>query len=297
MAPSDFSSQTYWENRFLARQTPFEWLLGVDDTTGILDPFIRDNVDPEKSAAILHIGCGTSDLSWRLRDYVSCPKQVHNVDFSVEAVNIGRRREEELLAARQGRGNSNEMPVEPGQSHMRWTAVDLLSMPRVRSLLDHDSKLYDVIVDKSTSDAVACGGYITMLSIRKGSGVGGDFGENSWPVSVHPVEVLALNLAAVTAVGCRWVSISYSGSRFWFVERNEGDPVKATAIRTTGTVPPQSDGSHYIAPYIFWRLEKKEQIELPEPGFGGSADNVHRPQVYHWLYVLVRTDVPFVSDP
>lgn len=99
MAPSDFSSQTYWENRFLARQTPFEWLLGVDDTTGILDPFIRDNVDPEKSAAILHIGCGTSDLSWRLRDYVSCPKQVHNVDFSVEAVNIGRRREEELLAA------------------------------------------------------------------------------------------------------------------------------------------------------------------------------------------------------
>ncbi|KAL6247200.1 hypothetical protein RBB50_005543 [Rhinocladiella similis] len=294
MAPSDFSSQSYWENRFLARQTPFEWLLSVDDTAGILDPFIRDSANPQKSASILHIGCGTSDLSWRLRDYVSCPNQVHNVDFSDEAVNIGRRREEELLAARQSRRSLSERHVEQNESRMRWTAVDLLSMPRVRSLLDHDSKPYDVIVDKSTSDAVACGSYIAMLSARKG---GGEIDESSWPVSVHPVEVLALNLAAVTAVGCRWISISYSESRFWFVERNDGDPVKTTAIRTTGNAPPQSDGSHYVAPFVFWRLEKKEQIELPEPEFGGSTHNIHRPQVFHWLYVLVRTDVPFASAP
>ena len=55
---------------------------------------------------------------------------------------------------------------------------------------------WDLIIDKSTADAISCGPPI------------GD---------IEPINVLCSNLAKVTKKGTRWISISYSSTRFTFL--------------------------------------------------------------------------------
>jgi len=292
MAPTDFSSQSYWEHRFTTTQTPFEWLLPLDDTVGILDKYIRhggsrQGVESEEPHGpyILHIGCGTSDLSLRLRDFVSCPSHVHNVDYSEEAVKIGRRREEEYIIA--SRTSHSDPREDVDQRRMRWSTADLLSLPSVQSLTSDNGTLFDFIVDKSTSDAIACGDNITILATWAG---GDDDGPS--PVSLPPVEVLALHLAAVTAAGGRWIVISYSGDRFGFLERNARSEM-GTAGNSDTEADAQIIEGQVVGPATFWRLENKEQIAVPEPEVSTdrneSAHIVHRPPIFYWLYVLTRT--------
>ena len=299
MAPTDFSSQSYWEDRFTASQTPFEWLLPLDDTVGILERFIGHSADCTGVVSdavphgpyILHIGCGTSDLSLRLRDFVSCPSHVHNVDYSEEAVKIGRRREEEYIIA--SRTSHSDPREDVDQRRMRWSTADLLSLPSVQSLTSDNGTLFDFIVDKSTSDAIACGDNITILATWAG---GDDDGPS--PVSLPPVEVLALHLAAVTAAGGRWIVISYSGDRFGFLETNTQSGV-GTAGNSDTEGDSQAIDGQVVGPATFWRLEYKEQIAVPEPEVSRDRNEsthiVHRPPIFYWLYVLTRTKASMAS--
>ncbi|KAK5192238.1 hypothetical protein LTR92_008185 [Exophiala xenobiotica] len=294
MAPTDFSSQSYWENRFTATQTPFEWLLPLDDTTRIVAKLINDHSanragvsdPPPHGPYILHIGCGTSELSICLRDWVCCPSHVHNVDYSEEAVKIGRRREEALFASR-----------DADQRRMRWSTADLLSLPDVHSLTGEDGTLFDFVLDKSTSDAIACGDNIAVPSTWAG---GGDDGPS--PVSLPPVEVLALHLAAITAAGGRWIAISYSGDRFGFLERDTHAEIETAGNDdiSTAVVSHPVDGQ-VVGPATFWRLDKKEQLAIPESevstGRNKSTHTVHRPSIGHWLYVLTRTKASLATEP
>lgn len=60
---------------------------------------------------------------------------------------------------------------------------------------------WDLIIDKSTADAISCGPLI------------GD---------IEPINVLCNNLAEVTKKGTRWISISYSPTRFSFLSAADG---------------------------------------------------------------------------
>jgi hypothetical protein len=73
-----FGSQDYWNTRFMANSNPFEWL----EAPTVLDPFLVDalNTTADPDPRLLHIGCGTSLLSYHLRAHVKNPAQIHNVD-------------------------------------------------------------------------------------------------------------------------------------------------------------------------------------------------------------------------
>ncbi|ETI22363.1 hypothetical protein G647_06437 [Cladophialophora carrionii CBS 160.54] len=287
-----FDLEAYWEHRFTASQTPFEWLTSIDVTASILQREIGNALNDgngrfdESGPSILHIGCGTSGLSLRLRDYVRRPVDVHNVDFSQQAVELGQQREKECFGngALSGAGIGDEVrgnQSDTNTSWMRWSNVDLLSLHGVLSLTDEGTIRYDFIIDKSTSDAIACGDDVDFLPTSI------DHGGVQRVTKMHPVEVLAMHLAAVTVMGGRWIVISYSAERFWFLEDN---PKRHTDLLSQGNTGQQSGGK--VEPGNYWRLDRKEPIAASEAG-NTPYDNVHRPQIHHWLYVLVRTMVPF----
>ncbi|KAH8912452.1 hypothetical protein BR93DRAFT_922408 [Coniochaeta sp. PMI_546] len=86
--PPDFESQSYWHDRF-SKETAFEWLTDPSTFLRILEPFLGQL---DRSAKLLHLGCGTSDLHnhLRARGYYN----VTNVDFEPLALNRGQELEQ-----------------------------------------------------------------------------------------------------------------------------------------------------------------------------------------------------------
>lgn len=336
----DFSQQTYWDTRFNADPTPFDWLLPARSLVQITRDMIDDELSLEK-AEILHIGCGTSDASC-LRGLVGRAEQVHNVDYSERAVEAGRGREGEVFAKEQeifneknlleeesgeeqkvegedGEGESNKkhdsafqtilQTPTPQQTtaRMRWSCMDLLSLPSTLALLHHQlgtGKLYDLILDKSTSDSISCGQDMPLplpypLSINgwtrrlAASGT-----QTTGPV--HPLHLLAIHLAALTTPRTgRWIAVSYSEDRFPFLPPF---PTSAGA----GMLDDGVIKAGFTHPYQLWRLERKERVELDEEeetlaerrkrlSQGMGTGTVHRPKVGFWVYVLRRTEAVVVD--
>lgn len=157
--PSDFESQSYWHDRFTA-ETAFEWLTDSSTFTQTLEPLL-DQL--ERSARILHLGSGTSDLHNHIR--ARGFRDVTNVDY--EPLALKRGQELELSAF--------------GDIIMRYVVADATQL--------HLDEKYDLVIDKSTTDAVACGSEDAVLRMAQG-------------VRKH-----------LAPGGC-WVSLSYSTSRF-----------------------------------------------------------------------------------
>ena len=298
-----FASQEYWENRFTKDSTPFDWLIPANS----LRKVIKDCTDETKlpRANILNIGCGTAD-SQILRQLVNDPQQVHNVDYSQSAVDSAAAREkaqsnDETLT---GKHDSIQGTVPERQQLMRWSCLDLLSLHSTLALLEGqagDGDLYDLVVDKSTSDSIACGADVSinlpyLLSI------------NGWTrgilqsgivqtAEVHPLHLLAVHLAAVTKPRTgKWIVISYSEDRFPFV------PPYPRSV-SHGLLEESVVRAGFTHPSQLWTLEVKESVKgrteddetLAERKKRLSTGVVHRPETPHWLYVLRRTDA-LVTD-
>src|SRR4051812_14830636 len=147
--PPAFGSQAYWNERFTSNSDPFEWL----QSPSTLDPDIIDALctTKEEKSKLLHIGCGTSLLSYHLRSHVDDPGQIHNLDYSEVAIELGKKREHGLYQKQcQYRGDLGEN----GVAYMRWDTVDLLDHMSVLRTCERTA--YSVILDKSTSDSIAC---------------------------------------------------------------------------------------------------------------------------------------------
>ena len=259
-----------------------------------------------RKAEVLHIGCGTSDSSV-LRRLVDSPSQIHNVDFSAAAVEAERTREQEALqtqpeqqpwidTASDKRDSLQPFPPQP----MRWSCLDLLSLDATISLMEQQYErghLFDLVLDKSTSDSISCGANVHLqlpypLSINGwtrgvlASGV-------AQIAAIHPLHALAVHLAALTTPRTgKWIAISYSEDRFPFFP-----PYPRSASH--GFLEESTIQAGFAHPNQLWRLEAKEKVEPDvekEETLAQRRDRlkkgiVHRPQVSHWLYVLVRTDV------
>ncbi|KAI5357945.1 putative S-adenosyl-L-methionine-dependent methyltransferase [Septoria linicola] len=301
----DFASQEYWDNRFRKDSKPFDWLVPGKVIRDIAAEVIeKTNLEQPE---ILHIGCGTAD-SHSLRSLVKHPRHVLNVDYSEPAIQAGSKREQELLTSAQiesllvpGKHDSVQDTELPPA--MRWSCKDLLSLHSALSLLhtqQDDGKLFDLVLDKSTSDSISCGPNVPLslpypLSIngwsRRVLGSG-----TTQLRDVHPLHVLALHLAALTRPGTgRWIVISYSEERFPFLP-----PFPATVAN--GMLSDDVIQAGFTHPHQLWRLEAKEQINLDE-GNETLAERkkrlsmgyVHQPRVSHWLYILRRTDALVVD--
>ncbi|WQF87625.1 Putative methyltransferase type 11, S-adenosyl-L-methionine-dependent methyltransferase superfamily [Colletotrichum destructivum] len=135
--PTDFDKQSYWGERF-ASETSFEWLTPSATFLSIADPYLADLDD---SARILQLGFGTSDLQNHIRGRGFT--DVTNVDFEPLAIDRGRVLEKQVF----------------GDVAMRYLVADVTRL----QLPDK----YDV-VDKSTVDAVSCGGVDAFLRMAEG---------------------------------------------------------------------------------------------------------------------------------
>jgi len=162
-APS-FGIQEYWEERFKRDREPYDWL----QPSSVLDKAIADALAAceDENPQILHIGSGTSELSFSLRGLVKAPRQIHNADFSAEAIAWSIAREKSFFdfewdedfcdeAEREGFAKP-ESAAQLQVEMMRWTQTSLLSLESVISTCDLGS--YQIVVDKTCCDAVACAG-------------------------------------------------------------------------------------------------------------------------------------------
>jgi SAM-dependent methyltransferase len=161
MAP-DFEKQSYWRVRF-ATETSFEWLTSSATFISFVEPYLSSF----RSQRILHLGSGTSDLHtyFRAKGYLD----VTNVDYEPLALERGRYIEEQLF----------------GDVQMKYAVADVtrlhLDLPQPHA--------YDIIVDKSTVDAVSCGGEEAFIDMVWG-------------------------VRKCLAAGGLWISLSYSAVRF-----------------------------------------------------------------------------------
>lgn len=223
MPPStDFSSSEYWQARFTTQEpaSGFDWLFPSASLRDLLVELLPPPSCSSSSYAallpptVLHIGSGSSSLSNDLRTWLPHARTT-NVDFAPAAVEWGGAREQEAFPDNE-EGKGGGVVGLP----MGWAVVDLLDSKSVTDLLRPSStssldqptptpttypSLFDLIVDKSSTDAVSCG-------------------------PGNPVRTLARNLAHVVREGGRWVCMSYSSDRFhggellgglWDIERVE----------------------------------------------------------------------------
>ncbi|KAL7912711.1 S-adenosyl-L-methionine-dependent methyltransferase [Trichoderma velutinum] len=170
--PTDFDKQTYWHHRF-ATEASFEWLLSSTDFISILKPLLT-NLEPS-TARILHLGSGTSDLHNHFRRLGFL--DVTNVDYEPRAVDRGRQLEQQAF----------------GDVKMKYAVADATESLLLSSTSNdqgtRNNDKFDLVVDKSTADAISCGGD-------------------------EQVRRMAHCVRECLADDAIWVSMSYSASRF-----------------------------------------------------------------------------------
>lgn len=223
--PPNYESESFWNTRFKT-ESHFEWLGdGRETIIPVLQQYLltHDKNAKELPPKTLHIGAGTSTLSSAiLRTYHNIYESqtemrgvVVNTDFAEEAVERGRQ------------------SAEAVRGEVRWEKVDLLSWGDCKKLVPYLSsgeggELFEVVVDKSTSDAISCGEDVSFNS----QALTGDPGYSSThplivqllsrsqsvvPVVLEPLELLALHLASLVRPGGMWIALSYSERRFPFL--------------------------------------------------------------------------------
>lgn len=295
-ATPSFESRQYWDTRFTRSPQSFDWLVSP---SVLIPPLLTtlshdDNASPNSIPLILHIGCGTSNLSNLLRLHAP-PSTITNVDFSYRAIELGIQREREEFA---------EAGTEHGKRSMSWATADLLDWRSIQSVIGSNAgdsmppisdsselELGDsmpssstcnakflIVIEKSCADAIACGEDVTIPVPYRLNPVVSRTEAVDEVVFIHPVCLLAIHLAALTKPGGMWIALSYSETRFDCLYSLEGGDDKYHELKRDGTVPD---------PAILWSIFKKQEMISQLESSDGS---VHRPRISHWLYMLRRTD-------
>jgi hypothetical protein len=255
---SDFSSSTYWATRF-DTETSFEWLL---PSAKIVEFIIENSNSPPSSTTIetlkcLHLGCGTSDLgltlTLSLRERYATSNysdiQVIDTDFVADSI--------------------NPSPLPLPHYHQIYP-LDCLDLAQLENYTTQVGR-WDLIIDKSTADAISCGPSID---------------------GVEPLDVLLRNMAKVTKKGTRWISISYSTTRFSALESGTGrgdEEAGRGRKQEVGTEIKEENGERG------WRVvEKRFLASTTLPGGRRWRDEkgeervVFEPETGVWGWVLER---------
>jgi hypothetical protein len=297
--PPPYGTADYWDERFKTDTEAYDWL----EDASILDADIKEALKAHKDEAtesrILHIGSGTSRLSLHLREFVKDPGQVQHVDFSGEAVEWGRRQEKSTYGFEWSEGGADVKQIESyglvpenlqlEMPMMKWTQTSLLSLESVIETCTLGG--YQVIVDKSCCDAIACASWVTVpvpfffcLGDTATTPEPASAKEEDVPIfdddeySIHPINLLAIHLALVASAGAQWIALSYSKDRWPFLPdgemREERQALQALPRNLLDTGFPD--------PGKLWRITKKEPI------LQGTGE---QSTLQHWKYVLERTEV------
>lgn len=164
------------------------------------------------------------------------------MDFSAEAVRLGQEVESQRTS----------------DQAMHWHRADLLAWDHVAGLSPFAP--FDVILDKSTSDAIATSvdqTYASTDDMASISPMVQDCLSTTPTITLSPVETLALNLVPLTRSDSTWIALSYSSLRF--------------------------ENLPFLARY--WTLRCRTPLKAPG---GAVSSSAHTPDVFHWVYILDR---------
>ncbi|CAK41668.1 hypothetical protein CBS115989_5662 [Aspergillus niger] len=240
----DYDDPTFWDTKFATGRDVGEWLnsgeMLIDAVVSHLES--RSATNPR----VLHLGPGISKLGIKLCDEFMkrnwAGNGIVNVDFSAEAVRLGQETE------------SNRDP-----SHaMGWVQANLRSWADVSRLASFSP--FDVVLDKSTSDAIATSTPVTFPSPADASStcpMVQEIVDKHGAIELSPVELLALHLAPLVQKGALWVTLSYSTMRF--------------------------DNLSHMAQH--WTVVSRTPFKAPQ---GETSSFAYAPEVFHWMYILQR---------
>lgn len=268
--PPEYHLESFWDDRF-KKEDHFEWL--GDGSNTILPP-IRKYLQTEyarQPPRVLHIGAGTSTLSGDIlklykdhfRDGEFEEGLVVNTDYSEVAVERGKSSHEE------------------NDKQIRWEKTDLMLWEEIRSLKraqEHEAP-FEIVVDKSTSDAISCNENIKLVGPKTTRSdacppISNYFANGSdRMMALEPVELLALHTAALVRPRGIWIALSYSKYRFHFLEQLV-----------------EEDKCREVAASRYWELEEVVGVDAPS---GSRKEGVFAPVIQHYVFVLRRTDRQF----
>ncbi|KAI0375143.1 hypothetical protein BV20DRAFT_960217 [Pilatotrama ljubarskyi] len=273
LMPPDYELQSYWKQRFIDEKH-FEWLGDGKDTVlphvraFLLESGSSDSQGSRPPVRLLHIGAGTSSLSERLRElYIGMygddvdERSIVNTDFA------------ENLVARKQAGEETRRAVGGQRRGMRWKCVDAMRWDGLENLLEEEPAPFDLVVDKSTSDAISCGEDVSYGHADRGLHPAFDEylkTHGNHGITFSPVEVLAIHLSSLVRPGGLWVALTFSSDRFAFLST------------------PGSMGAPTPRAANYWDLERVITVDAPT----GAKGNVHAPLVQHYVCLIRRRERP-----
>jgi hypothetical protein len=242
----DYDDPAFWDFRFATGRDVGEWLNAGEALLDVVLSELERRPGFDGAPRVLHLGPGVSKLGMKLRDACLARQWmgngIFNIDFSAEAVRLGQEAERHQA---------------PNQA-MQWMRADLLSWDDVSRLIPFAP--FDVILDKSTSDAIAT---FSDRKISSGDGISclcptvRPLLSSEPLVTLSPVEALALHLVPLTRTKTTWIALSYSTLRF--------------------------DSLPLLGKY--WSIRSRKPLRAPP---GDVSSSAYTPEVFHWVYVLDR---------
>lgn len=242
----DYDLASFWDKKFKNNQDIGEWLnAGEPLRDAVLSDL--DRREGTGNPRVLHLGPGISKLGSKLCDAFAdrgwMGRGIMNVDFSIEAVRLGQETEKDK---------------DPAHT-MPWVQADLRSWADLSNLVPFGP--FDVIMDKSTCDAIATSKHETFSPHSSSD-------SNVCPTvlesidhdeatTLAPIELLGLHLVPLTKRDSTWIALSYSSVRF--------------------NVPLLEQ---------HWEVVEKTAVQAPSGILTSTVS--HAPRIYHWLYVLKR---------
>ncbi|WWC62308.1 uncharacterized protein I303_104904 [Kwoniella dejecticola CBS 10117] len=304
---TDFSSAEYWSKRFESEES-FEWLISDKD----LLPFVNDNlpvsfVQPEGNVNhdlservfnVLHFGSGSSSLGKSLQRHLNrhCYNthkkkriQIYDSDYVQTPYTSFPTPSNPNPIPNPSPSPTQEQDIGEDEDVVPFLLIDVLSLDSLQTTSSQNGvSRWDLIIDKSTCDAISCSPSLPPDTIKINGEAGSIGGSPS-----DAVERLLFNLSRVTENGARWISISYSSNRFSLPD------TKSESTSNSASDPNQksdSPGKQSIPEKYGWKLVDKRMISTTYIPGGkrvkdpktGEERIVHEPETGVWMYVLER---------
>ena len=127
----NYGDKTYWEDRYDEQNgTTFDWLEDYES----IKPIIEE-LGIKKECRILNVGCGNSEFSEKMFDEGTTHN--YNIDICENVINFMRTRNKD-------------------KNGLHFEVMDVCEMK-------YKDEMFDLIVDKSTIDALLCGDHSFMI--------------------------------------------------------------------------------------------------------------------------------------
>ena len=127
----NYGDKNYWEERYDEQNgTTFDWLEDYESIKPIID-----NLGIKKDFRILNVGCGNSEFSEKMYDEGYTHN--YNIDICKNVIDFMAKRNE-------------------GKKGLHFNVMDVCEMA-------YKDETFDLIIDKSTIDALLCGDHSYMI--------------------------------------------------------------------------------------------------------------------------------------